>query len=63
MPDGRLTIFHIALKRGFVVKKKSRIETAKEILSRVKREMQLPRLTESVRNGEIGLAIKKPVER
>ena len=33
------------------MKKKSRIEIAREIISRVRREMDKPRLTESVRNG------------
>jgi hypothetical protein len=33
------------------MKKKSRIETERKIVSRVKREMDEPRLTESVRNG------------
>ncbi len=33
------------------MKKKSRIEIEREILSSVKREMDQPRLTESVRNG------------
>jgi hypothetical protein len=33
------------------MKKKSRIERAREIVSYVKREMDKPRLTESVRNG------------
>ena len=45
------------------MKKKSRIEMAREIISRVKREMDRPRLTESVRNGESGLtaqAVKGP---
>jgi hypothetical protein len=32
------------------MKKKSRIEIARNIISNVKREMQKPRLTESVRN-------------
>jgi hypothetical protein len=32
-------------------KKKNRIEIARKIISSVKREMQKPRLTESVRNG------------
>jgi hypothetical protein len=52
--------------RGFVMKKKSRIEMAREIISRVKREMDRPRLTESVRNGESGLtaqAVKGPAAR
>jgi hypothetical protein len=33
------------------MKKKSRIQIEEKILSRVKREMDQPRLTESVRNG------------
>jgi hypothetical protein len=33
------------------MKKKSRIEIERTIVSRVKREMDKPRLTESVRNG------------
>jgi hypothetical protein len=33
-----------------MMKKKNRIEIAKKIISSVKREMQKPRLTESVRN-------------
>jgi hypothetical protein len=36
---------------------------AREIISRVKREMEMPRLTESVRNGESGMAVKRPVAR
>ena len=35
---------------------KSQLEKAREIISSVKREMEKPRLTESVRNGESGLA-------
>jgi hypothetical protein len=33
------------------MKKKSRLETERKIVSRVKREMNEPRLTESVRKG------------
>ena len=33
------------------MKKKSQIETERKIVSRIKREMDEPRLTESVRNG------------
>lgn len=33
------------------MKKKSRIEIERKIVSRVKKEMDQPRLTESVRNG------------
>lgn len=33
------------------MKKTSRINLAREIISSVKKEMQLPRLTESVRDG------------
>jgi hypothetical protein len=38
------------------MKKKSRIEIAREIVSCVRREMDKPRLTESVRNGFRSLA-------
>ena len=46
--------------------KKSRKELAREILASVKREMDKPRLTESVRNAESGLtaqAVTAPVLR
>jgi hypothetical protein len=33
------------------MKKKTRIDNERKIVSRVKREMDQPRLTESVRNG------------
>jgi hypothetical protein len=33
------------------MKKKSRIQIASQIIAQVKREMQEPRMTESVRNG------------
>ena len=39
-----------------MIKKKSQIEIEKKIVSRVKREMDKPRLTESVRNGFGALA-------
>jgi hypothetical protein len=45
------------------MKKKSRIEMARDIVSFVKREMDKPRLTESVRNSLSGPAappIEKP---
>jgi hypothetical protein len=45
------------------MKKKSRIEIEREIVSRVKREMDRPRLTESVRNGfsvQAAPAVEKP---
>ena len=48
------------------MKKKSRIEIERKIVSRVKREMDEPRLTESVRDGfsaESAPAIKKPAAR
>jgi hypothetical protein len=48
------------------MKKKSRIEIEREIFSRVKREMDQPRLTESVRNGfpaQAAPAIGKPATR
>ena len=38
-------------RKAFKVKKIGRIQLAKEIIARVKKEMQEPRLTESVRNG------------
>ena len=38
-------------KEGFILGKNDRIQLAREIIARVKREMQLPRLTESVGNG------------
>jgi hypothetical protein len=34
-----------------MMKKKSRIQIASQIIAQLKREMQEPRLTESVRNG------------
>jgi hypothetical protein len=48
------------------MKKKSRIENDRKIVSRVKREMNQPRLTESVRNGfsaQSAPAIEKPAAR
>jgi hypothetical protein len=33
------------------MKKRSRVEIERKIVSRIKREMDKPRLTESVRNG------------
>ncbi len=48
------------------MKKKSRIEIERKIVSRVKREMDRPRLTESVRNGFSALAaraVEKPASR
>jgi hypothetical protein len=40
---------------SFVMTKESRKELEREILASVKREMDKPRLTESVRNAESGL--------
>jgi hypothetical protein len=48
------------------MKKKSRIEIERKIVSRVKREMDQPRLTESVRNGfsaQAAGATEKPAAR
>ena len=48
------------------MKKKSQIETERKIVSRVKREMDKPRLTESVRTGfrsQVPPAIERPVAR
>jgi hypothetical protein len=45
------------------MRKKSRTESEGKIVSRVKREMDKPRLTESVRNGFSALAapaVEKP---
>ncbi|HVC48385.1 MAG TPA: hypothetical protein VND90_14175 [Terracidiphilus sp.] len=45
------------------MKKKSRIEIDRKIVSRVKREMDKPRLAESVRNGfkaQAAPALEKP---
>ena len=45
------------------MKKKSRIENERRIISRVKREMDQPRLTESVRNGfsaQAARSVEKP---
>jgi hypothetical protein len=41
-------------RKGSAMKKANRIEIAKEIISRLKLEMNKPRLTESVRNGQSG---------
>ncbi len=48
------------------MKKKSRIGIASEIISRVRREMNKPRMTESVRNGfsaQTVSAVEKPAAR
>jgi hypothetical protein len=48
------------------MKKKSRIEIERKIVSRVKKEMDRPRLTESVRNGSSAQAapgVEKPTAR
>ncbi len=48
------------------MKRNSRIEIESKIVSRVKREMDKPRLTESVRNGFrtlVAPAIERPVAR
>jgi hypothetical protein len=53
-------------KEGSFMKMKSRIEIERMIVSRVKREMDKPRLTESVRNGFRAMAaqtIEKPAAR
>jgi hypothetical protein len=50
---GRQVVFLVNYrkKRGLIVKGKTRIEIEGEILAYVEKEMQKPRLTESVRNG------------
>ena len=74
MPDaGRKTgsaldtvIYWSSFKEGRFMKKESRIENDRKILSRVKREMDQPRLTESVRNGfsaQAAPAVENPVAR
>jgi hypothetical protein len=48
------------------MKKKSRIEIERKIVTRVKREMDKPRLTESVRNGfsaQAALVVEKSATR
>jgi hypothetical protein len=53
-------------KKGCLMKKKNRIETERKIVSSVKREMNQPRLTESVRNGfsvQAAPAVEKPAAR
>jgi len=43
------------------MKKKSRVEIAREIIANIRREMDRPRLTESVRNGLSAAAPLEPV--
>jgi hypothetical protein len=62
LPDDYLSDYHELLyslpkREGVVMTKKSRLEMAREIVARVKREMDRPRLTASVRNGEAGLTV------
>jgi hypothetical protein len=61
------TVIHCSsFKEGRLMKKKSRIENERRIVSRVKGEMNLPRLTESVRNGfssQAAPAAEKPAAR
>lgn len=44
------------------MKKTGRIELAREIIARVKKAMQEPRLTESVRNGRRGKVALRSIE-
>ena len=44
------------------MKKRSRLELARKIISNVKKEMQKPRLTESVRNDLRGQAARSVEE-
>jgi hypothetical protein len=49
-----------------MMKKKSRIQIASQIIAQLKREMEKPRLTESVRNGpslQAGPGKKEPAVR
>jgi len=48
------------------MKKKNRIQIASQIIAQIKREMQEPRMTESVRNGiftKEGPGAKEPAAR
>jgi hypothetical protein len=63
LPDDHGPLYLSLGREGVVMTKKIRIEMAREILARVKREMDRPRLTASVRNGKAGLtvpAVKRP---
>ena len=44
------------------MKKTGRIKLAREIITRIKKEMQEPRLTESVRNGRRGKVALDSIE-
>jgi hypothetical protein len=58
----RVFTVHRSRKGGFM-KKKSRIEMARDIVSYVKREMDRPRLAASIRNGfsaQAVPAVEKP---
>jgi hypothetical protein len=49
-----------------MTKKKNRMEIARKIISSVKKEMQKPRLTESVRNdgrNQAAAVVKEPLAR
>jgi hypothetical protein len=55
---------HPGSRKGHFVKKESWIENENKIVSRVKREMDQPRLTESVRNdisAQAASTVKKPL--
>jgi hypothetical protein len=45
----------------FYLKKTGRIQLAREIIARVKKEMQEPRLTESARNGTRSKVALQPI--
>jgi hypothetical protein len=63
LPDDQGPLYSLIEREGFVMTKKSRLEMAREIVARVKKEMDRPRLTASVRNGETGLmvtVVKRP---
>jgi hypothetical protein len=47
--------------KGHWIKKTSRAEIDKKIISGIKREIDLPRLTEPVRNGFSTKAAPKPI--
>jgi hypothetical protein len=59
----RKPLYSSLKRKGFAMTKKSRIEMAREIVARLRIEMDRPRLAASVRNGEPGLtvpAVKRP---
>jgi len=61
--EGSLRIsFAKQLRKAFKLKKTGRIQLAREIIARVKKEMQETRLTESGHNGMRGNSASQPAE-